>query len=242
MKRSYHRWPSRNLGRDMELLVFGHAGERILVFPTRCGRFHDYEDWRLVEAWGNRLAAGSVQLYCLDSVDAESIYNNWCRPADRIHRHLQFERYIMEEVVPFTVAHNPDSRLSLAGCSLGAWHAVNLACRHPGIFHRVLAFSGRYDLTRTIGPYRDLFDGHYDDHVYFNMPSHYVPPMWEHRTLDPLRRLDLTITVGETDICHDNNRDFVGSLQYHQIPHRFHVWSDEAHRPRYWRRMVAEYG
>ncbi|MGD8805869.1 MAG: esterase, partial [Chloroflexota bacterium] len=26
MKREYHRWYSPSLGRDMELLIFGHAG------------------------------------------------------------------------------------------------------------------------------------------------------------------------------------------------------------------------
>ena len=34
MHRGYHRWFSHSLGRDMELLVFGHAGA------------HTYEDLR----------------------------------------------------------------------------------------------------------------------------------------------------------------------------------------------------
>jgi len=39
MHRAYHRWHSPSLGRDMELLVYGHAGARVLVFPTSQGRF-----------------------------------------------------------------------------------------------------------------------------------------------------------------------------------------------------------
>jgi esterase/lipase superfamily enzyme len=35
MNREYHRWYSHRLGRDMELLIFGHAGAKVLVFPTR---------------------------------------------------------------------------------------------------------------------------------------------------------------------------------------------------------------
>jgi esterase/lipase superfamily enzyme len=31
MKRDYHRWQSPRLHRDMELLVSGHAGARVLV-------------------------------------------------------------------------------------------------------------------------------------------------------------------------------------------------------------------
>jgi esterase/lipase superfamily enzyme len=40
---------------------------------------------------------------------------------------------------------------------------VNIALRHPHQFDRVVAFSGRYDLTRPIDGFRDLFDGYYDN-------------------------------------------------------------------------------
>ena len=39
MKREYHKWYSERLGRDMELLVFGHDGLPAIVFPTSQGRF-----------------------------------------------------------------------------------------------------------------------------------------------------------------------------------------------------------
>jgi hypothetical protein len=44
VNREHHRWHSPSLGRDMELLVFGHAGARMLVFPTSMGRFFEWED------------------------------------------------------------------------------------------------------------------------------------------------------------------------------------------------------
>ncbi len=43
MNREYHKWYSNALRRDMELLVFGHSGVPLLVFPTSMGRFFDYE-------------------------------------------------------------------------------------------------------------------------------------------------------------------------------------------------------
>ena len=49
MNREYHKWWSDNLQRDMELLVFGHAGAKVLVFPTREGRFFEYEKLRMIE-------------------------------------------------------------------------------------------------------------------------------------------------------------------------------------------------
>ena len=47
MKREYHRWYSHCMERDMELLVFGHGGAKVLVFPTRDGRFYEYESGRI---------------------------------------------------------------------------------------------------------------------------------------------------------------------------------------------------
>ena len=61
MLREYHKWFSAPLQREMELLVFGHAGERAVVFPTRQGRFFDYENWRLVEAAAPAILAGKVE-------------------------------------------------------------------------------------------------------------------------------------------------------------------------------------
>jgi esterase/lipase superfamily enzyme len=73
MNREYHRWYSDRLGRPMELLVFGHAGAKVLIFPTRDGRFHEYEDLGLVAALGYKVQAGQLQLYCVDSIDWESL-------------------------------------------------------------------------------------------------------------------------------------------------------------------------
>ena len=48
MKREYHKWSSPALGRDMEMLVFGHAGMPVMVFPSSCGRFFEFEDRGMV--------------------------------------------------------------------------------------------------------------------------------------------------------------------------------------------------
>jgi len=63
----------------------------VLVFPTRDGRFHEYEDPRLVHSLRHKIEAGHIQLYCLDSIDHETFYCFWRRPADRIQRHIQYE-------------------------------------------------------------------------------------------------------------------------------------------------------
>ena len=100
MNREYHRWWSHDLQRDIELLVFGHAGTKVLVFPTSMGRYFEYEDNQMVAAVADRLEAGQLQIYCVDSVDSESWYNQRAHPYWRVQRHLQYERYILNDVVP----------------------------------------------------------------------------------------------------------------------------------------------
>ena len=83
MNREYHRWYSPSLDRDMELLVFGHAGARVLIFPTSQGRFFQWEDTGMVAELSEHLEKGWLQLFCVDSVDDESWYAKWKHPAER---------------------------------------------------------------------------------------------------------------------------------------------------------------
>jgi len=241
MNREYHRWRSPHLERDMELLVIGHAGAKVLVFPTRDGRFHEYEDIRIVEAIGEKIEGGQLQLFCVDSVDHESFYCFWCAPADRIKRHNQFERYLLDEVIPFMDERNSHPDRIAHGCSLGAYHAVNIAFRHPSHFHRVVAFSGRYDLTLAVEGFHDLFEGYYDEDIYFHLPSHYLSNLECPDTLDRLRSLDILLVVGDEDPFVENNRQFSDLLHAKGVNHTFHVWQGRAHRGHYWRRMASLY-
>lgn len=241
MNREYHRWFSPALQREMELLVFGHGGARTLVFPTRSGRFFDYENWGLVEALRPSIEAGNLQLYCVDSVDGESLYCGWKEPSSRIRRHLEYERYLIEEVVPFSERHSTHPFLIAHGCSLGAYHAVNIAFRHPQLFGKVVACSGRFDLTRSQAYYPGLFDDYYDETIYFHTPEHFVPNLRDPALLEPLRRMEITLAVGEADIFLESNRHLSGALGECGVSHALHLWEGEAHRARYWRRMVPLY-
>ena len=71
MNRKYHSWYSPSLERDMELLVFGHTGARVLVYPTSMGRFFQWGDTGMIAALGDQLENGGLQLFCVDSVDGE---------------------------------------------------------------------------------------------------------------------------------------------------------------------------
>ncbi len=57
MRRDYHNWYSHRLGRNMELLAYGHAGLPILVFPTSQGRFYEYENSGMIHAIWQKIEA-----------------------------------------------------------------------------------------------------------------------------------------------------------------------------------------
>ena len=241
MHREYHKWHSPHVRRDMELLVLGHAGAKVLVFPTRCARFHEYEDIGLAAALEEKIERGDLQLYCVDSIDQESLYCFWNHPQDRIRRHQQYEAYVLHEVLPLMWRKNSHPCVVAHGCSFGAFHAINFAFRHPDRFSKVAAFSGRYDLTQGVEHFRDLFDGYYDDQIYFHTPSHFVSNAREEELLARLRRLDIVLTVGEADPFLDNNRHFSATLWDRGIWHALHVWQGRAHSASAWRKMAGLY-
>ncbi len=105
----------------------------------------------------------------------------------------------------------------------------------------MVALSGRYDLTRSFGPFEDLFSGHYDQDVYFITPNHFLPNLDDHRFLGPLRRMEITLAVGEQDPFQESNRVLSQALAGKGVPHQLAIWPGEAHRARYWREMVPHY-
>jgi len=241
MERAYHRWWSERLHRTMELLVFGHAGARVIVFPTRGGRFYDYESWGLVDALRPAIEGGCIQLFCLDSIDYESLYGFWKAPHERIARHVAYESYVLNEVLPLSAQLNPSPTLIAHGCSLGAFHAANIAFRHPQRFAKLVAFSGRFDLTARIGRYRPLFDGYYDETIYFNTPCHYLPQLEDSERLDALRRMEIVLGVGEADVFYESNHRLSTLLWEKGVWNALCVWAGEAHCAAQWRAVVGDH-
>src|SRR5690348_4416944 len=121
MHREYHKWYSPHLGKDMELLLFGTSGRPVLAFPTSMGRFYQNEDFSLVTTLSERFDALNLQMVCVDSVDSESWYNRGVSPAERAHRHDQYEQYLIQEVLPFFRDRNArvDVDLNVTGASFG---------------------------------------------------------------------------------------------------------------------------
>lgn len=241
MQREYHKWFSDNLEREMELLVFGHAGRAVVFFPTRMARFYDYENWGIVDSIKSKIDNGEVQLFCVDSIDGESFYNHSIFPSVRISRHLQYEMYILNEVLPFVQAINKGGFIETAGCSMGAYHAINLATKYPWLFKKAVGISGRYDLTDAPGDFKDLMSGYRSETVYFNMPSQFIANINEEALLNHLRKMEIILAVGETDPFLAGNQHLSRILWEKGIQNQFYRWESNAHRPHYWRKMAPLY-
>jgi esterase/lipase superfamily enzyme len=240
MQREYAKWHSAALNKEIELLVFGHTGTPVLFFPTRTARFYDYENWKIIDALKDRIHNGCLQVFCVDSIDIESFYGD-IHPADKIKRHLQYEGYIINEVLPFIRSKNTNQSLIAAGCSLGGYHAVNLAFKYPAHFTKVVGMSARYDLTISSSQFPDLLNGYFDENIYFNMPSMFVPNLDDESMLAALRKLKVVLAIGKEDPFFENNEQFERTLRNKQMDPDFFVWNEEAHRPRHWRQMVQLY-
>jgi esterase/lipase superfamily enzyme len=234
MHRSHHRWFSPTLGRDMELLVFGHHGAPVVVFPTSQGRYFEFEDRGMVKVLEHHLEQGWIQLICVDSVDAESWYCSWAHPSGRIARHVEYEQYVLNEVVPFVRGFNGNDFWMALGCSFGAFHAVNIALRHPWLFRRTIGLSGRYNM-------RSFMDGYSDDNVYFNTPTDYSQNLNDQRQLDLLRRLDIILAIGRDDPGRTSNEQLSGNLWRHGVGNALRLWDGWSHDWPYWADMLRMY-
>jgi len=234
MNRQYHRWHSPALNRDMELLVFGHGGARVLVFPTSLGKYFEWEDRGMIDVLAHEINNGWFQLFCVDSVDAESWYDKRKHPAERAWRHMQYERYILDEVLPLTWQVNQTPYLIATGASFGAYHAVNLAFRHPQAVNRVVAMSGMYDIKTLTG-------GFEDHNIYQNDPSHYMVNLSDPGHLAAIQRQNIILATGKDDPHRKNNEHLSGVLWSKGIWHAFRLWEGWSHDWPYWRQMIRLY-
>ena len=231
MKREYHKWSSPALGRDMELLVFGHAGKPVIVFPTSMGRFFDYENRNMIGIIGDQYERGQIQAFCVDSVDAESWYNKSIHPAQRVARHEQYDHYLVNEVVPFIRSRNSSPELTVTGCSFGGYHSANFALKHPQLVTGFISMGGAFDIHQFL-------DGYYDDTCYYNCPPDFLPNLND----SALNRMNIVLAAGEYDICRAENERLSGILAAKGIAHTLDIWGDGAgHDWPWWQAMVVKF-
>ncbi len=193
----YTKWYSPSLGREMEVKVYGHAGRPVLFLPCQDGRFYDFENYKMTDAWAPWIDGGQCMVFAIDTLDKET-YSATYAAHDRIRRHEAWFNYICREVVPFMQSMANDRNgwtgtpgCIAFGCSLGATHAANLYFRRPDLFDGLLALSGIYDSEYG-------FPGYMDEVVYSNSPVHYLGGMpTDHPYIQQYNQHKAVIVVGQ---------------------------------------------
>lgn len=234
VKPEQHKWYSPALGRDMDMLVFGHGGAKLLVFPTTLGSYREWYDRHMHEVLGDQIENGWIQMYCVDHVHGDSWYNSTIHPGTRAWRHLQYDRYLRDEVVPFMNSRNPTPFTIATGASFGAYHAVSFAFRNPTLVNRVIGMSGLYDISEMTGGFSDAT-------VYACNPSAFIRNEHEAERIAALQRQDIILTIGRGDPSFQNNVDLSATLWQKQIGNALRVSEGHAHDWPYWEKMIRRY-
>ena len=243
MNREYVKWNSKNLDRDMEMLIFGDRGQRVIVFPTSCGRFFDWENRGMLETMQGYIESRQIQVICVDSVDPESWWNTSAHPTDRAKRHMAYQKYVVEEVLPFSKKKNENDFVIALGASMGAYHAINIALRYPEHFNRTIGFSGPYDMRQMSQPF-PLFNWiheYYDEYILQCDPISYVRELQDKDKLQKIKEMEIIFAMGKTDPLYPGNQDFTHELWAKDIWHAYRVWEGFAHDWPYWKDMIHLY-
>lgn len=224
------KWYSPSLSGDMEMMVYGHSGYPVIIFPSTMGRYYESKDFKLIDSAAWFLETGKIQIFALDSIDKQSWYNKQIHPADKVKNHMWYDKMVLEEVVNKIRHNTPHGKVAVTGASFGGFHAANFAFRHPEVVGHLLSMSGAFDIS-------DFMDGYYDDNVYFNNPMHYVPNM------DNPHLWDMNIILGTSDwdICKDANEQMSRILNNKGVNHWLDMRKWAKHDWPLWKQMFPHY-
>lgn len=226
-----------------DLIVYGHWGRPVLVFPSEGGSAGDLAANGMLDAVGDLVDAGRVKFYCVDSFDHHSWSDTSLPLEERARRHDGYESWLIERVlarIDADCAGTPE--VLTLGCSLGAFQAVNLALRHPERFPLAIGLSGNYDPSTWNGW------GERGQAAYFHNPMDYLANLHGEALRRLQERVSILLVVGEgawevhpTQALPQTHR-LAGLLSARGIRHELDVWGhDSPHDWPSWQRQLAHH-
>jgi esterase/lipase superfamily enzyme len=226
----YQRWYSPNLNIDLEMLVFGERGFPVILFPTTKGRFYQNRDCGLIDSVKWFIDEGLVKIYCPDTIDDLSWYNEGIHPADRARNYAWYDKMLVDELAPWAMHETGVNKVAVAGCSFGGYHAANFAFKHPEMVAHLFSMSGAFDIKM-------FTDGFYNDDIFYNNPVDYLPgsnkpELWE---------MNIILGTSEHDICKDYNTGMSAILNQKNINHWLDVRPLANHDWPIWKEMFPHY-
>lgn len=240
MEGTYYKEWSAVLDREMEFKVYGHGGVPVLALPARGGRFYDWENNGMPDAAARLLREGKMQLFCADSIDAESLLAGNETPRRRAAVQEKYFNYLTGELAARIAALNaPEAPASKSppliwcvGVDTGAYQAVQCRLRRPEVFAGAVGLSGLYDMGRFLG-------GCEDDLVLRNSP---LAALREDGILDKklLAKADensLLLCVGQGGYEGDalvDTQALADALSEAALPCHLEVWGGDVSHDWYW--------
>lgn len=234
MQEEYHNFHTQHLDRELEMLVFGHWGYPVVLFPPAKGRYYDAKDWGLIHSAANLLNDGYVKIYTPDTVDGDSWYNFDVSPAKRVKKHLAYEQTILKDVIDYAAYESESDKVALVGCNLGAYHAANIAFKYPDKVSHLICLGGIFDIRKFI-------TGHGDLESYFNNPIEYMPNLQDEWYLKNIKDIEIVLGTGVDDDYFDESRNLSDILYSVGIEHWFDARLGEWHNWEGWGKMLPDY-
>ncbi|RKY20737.1 MAG: hypothetical protein DRQ55_06585 [Planctomycetota bacterium] len=234
------QWHSERVGQPLTLVRWGHFGQPVLLYPTAGGDAEEMERMLMLRVLRGLIDAGRIKVYSLDSVAAREWSDTSVDGAYKCALLDGFQQAIHEEVVP-AIRNDCDdagAEIIAAGASIGAFNALSSVCRWPDAFKAAVCISGSYDIDRFMknAPAQDK-------HLYFSMPSRYLPHLPEGPLLEQLRTRQVLFAHGGGR-WEDPEQDWgmAAALGKQGIPNRVDPWGEDYdHDWPTWRAMIPKY-
>lgn len=216
------------------MLVFGNTGFPVVVFPTSRARYYQAKDFGLINSVAHIIDSGKVKIFCPDSIDNLSWYNQNIPPAERVKMQFRYEEVILNDVFEYAFQDTGFDKAAVAGCSFGGYHSANIAFRNPDKVGYLFSMGGASNIKRFL-------DGYYDDNCYFNNPPDYLSNLDDDWYLKRIKQMGIILGTGEFDMCLDENRVLSEILNQKNIAHWFDNRKNVGHDWHWWKEMFVDY-
>jgi len=230
MKEKNIKFYSHILRRDINILISGHLGYPILMFPTSMGGYLQNKEFGLLDTVDDLVDAGKIKLYNVETIDFQSFYAKDLPAQAKIYNYNLYTQFLKEELVPAIQIECGVHRIAVAGCSFGGYHCTNFAFKNPDLVAHLFSMSGAFSI-------KSFIKNHYDDNVYFNEPMDFM----NHVESWKFKHMNIVLGTSDGDICREDNLQMSILLSNKGINHIYDEKRWASHDWPLWKIMFSEY-
>ncbi len=230
------RWRSSATAMEMTAVRWGRSGVPIVYIPTSRGDVTECQRYGLERIAATWVESGRAQLIATEGHGPLSLFNFHLPPIERIRRYAAYERYMVEEFLPWVRDLVPGTAPIVVGASYGAFVAANLLFKRPDLVGSVCGLGGVYGMWHCL-------DGHHDDDVYFHTPLEYLPRLEDPRALAAIRGTGgFSFFGAAADPWLDSTLRMARVMAEKELPHSVEIWPAPAdHHEHWWRLQFSSF-